>query len=415
MTRIAHKQSLPEFQPPTVLGVDDWAFRKGVKYGTVLVDLETSRPIELLASRDSEALKAWLTGFPNVKIVTRDRSGAYSSALNEICPNAVQVADRFHLLMNLTDALDTYFKGVNREVSRLIKDKTNEILAIPAIGELPLNQEDQEFQSIPEPAKVLEIKVDQRLDNYNKVKELQAMGTPLRRIAKMLGISRNTVRSYFIQESLVPKGHPRSINIERYRVNILSRLAVRGHKKSDIYNEIVQLGYNGGTTQAYDYMKQLQLENGLNPSDSVAVQREMTPYLKPLSSKKMARYIGTNFLEIQDATERRCMETIIAHSPELQIVRRLVQVFRTMFLRGCGNIKRWIDFVLHSKHKLPGLKSFANGLLRDLQAVENGVSMGWSNGPVEGHVNRIKSIKRGMYGRAGFELLRRKVILSQTG
>ena len=86
-----------------------------------------------------------------------------------------------------------------------------------------------------------------------------------------------------------------------------------------------------------------------------------------------------------------------------------------MIARGKGNIKRWIEFVIRSKHKMIGLKSFAKGLLRDLEAVNNGINMHWSNGAVEGHVNRIKSIKRQMYGRASFELLRKKVILSLSG
>jgi transposase len=86
-----------------------------------------------------------------------------------------------------------------------------------------------------------------------------------------------------------------------------------------------------------------------------------------------------------------------------------------MIARGRGNIRRWISFILKSKRKLSGLKSFARGLLRHIDAVENGINMTWSNGAVEGHVNRIKSIKRQMYGRASFELLRKKVILSQSG
>lgn len=93
----------------------------------------------------------------------------------------------------------------------------------------------------------------------------------------------------------------------------------------------------------------------------------------------------------------------------------MVQIFKTMLARKYGNIKRWIDFVKRSKYKLAGLKTFARGLLTDIETVENGIKMSWSNGAVEGHVNRIKSIKRQMYGRAGFELLRRKVILSRAG
>ena len=102
ITRIAHSQKLSDTQQPRVLGVDDWAYRKGVSYGTILIDMETSRPIELLPSRDSEAFKNWLLKYNDVKIVTRDRSSSYSSAIIEACPNAIQIADRFHLLMNPT-------------------------------------------------------------------------------------------------------------------------------------------------------------------------------------------------------------------------------------------------------------------------------------------------------------------------
>lgn len=101
--------------------------------------------------------------------------------------------------------------------------------------------------------------------------------------------------------------------------------------------------------------------------------------------------------------------------PELKMVRKLVQIFRSMLARRKGNNKRWIEFVIRSKRKLAGLKTFARGMLRDISAVENGINMLYSKRAVEGHVNRIKSIKRQMYGRASFELLRKKVILSQTG
>lgn len=89
ITRIAHSQPLPVIKQPRVLGVDDWAFRKGVNYGTVLIDMETSRPIELLSSRESGDLKEWLAKYPGAEIVTRDRSGAYSSAIHEVCPDAI--------------------------------------------------------------------------------------------------------------------------------------------------------------------------------------------------------------------------------------------------------------------------------------------------------------------------------------
>ncbi|TSA37307.1 MAG: ISL3 family transposase [Porphyromonadaceae bacterium] len=414
ITRIAHNQQLPVIKQPRVLGVDDWAFRKGVRFGTVLIDMETSRPIDLLLTRESADLKTWLTKYPGAEILTRDRSSSYSAAINEVCPDAIQIADLFHLLMNLTDALDTYFKSITKEIRKVIKDKADEILKMAAKADLQ-KKINTDLLSVPVASVSKEIKVDQRLDTFSRVKELQLKGTPLKRISKVLGISRNTVKSYYIQETLVPRSHPRSINIEQFTGYILTRLTVEGLKKKDIFDEIVQLGYTGGSTQAYSYIRKTQSEYGISTLNHVEFQQKMIPYIKPLSSRKLAKYIGGSLSDIEDPDERCCMKTLIENYPELQIVRKLVQIFRTMLKRGCGNIRRWIDFVKRSKHRLSGIKVFANGLLRDIQAVENGIFMSWSNGTVEGHINRIKSIKRRMYGRAGFELLRRKVILSQTG
>ena len=131
ITRIAHSQQLSDINQPRVLGVDDWAYRKGVSYGTILIDMETSRPIDLLPSRDGQELKSWLLKYNDVKNITRDRASSYASAINEVCPNAVQIADRFHLLMNLSDALDTYFKSVSSKIRSLITAKTNEFLELP--------------------------------------------------------------------------------------------------------------------------------------------------------------------------------------------------------------------------------------------------------------------------------------------
>ncbi len=408
ITRIAHNQQLPVINQPRVLGVDDWAYRKGVRFGTVLIDMETSRPIDLLITRDSADLKNWLAKYPNAQIVTRDRSRAYSSAITEVCPDAIQIADRFHLLMNLSDALDRYFKSVSKEIRRVLKDKTDEILTMSANEIASIEVPNSDLKTLPDPAESSVIKVDQRLDTYNKVKELQAKGTPLRRISKGLGISRNTVRSYFIQETLAPKGHPRSINIELFTGHIVTRLSVEGYTRKGIFEEIVQLGYNGGSTQAYAYINKVKSDFEISIPDNAEIRQKMIPYINPLSSRKLAKYIGGCLSDIEDIEERNCMKTLFNNFPELRIVRKLVQIFRTMLKRGSGNIKRWIDFIMRSKYRLSGIKVFANGLLRDIQAVENGICMTWSNGTVEGHVNRIKSIKRGMYGRAGFELLRRK-------
>jgi len=414
ITRIANSQQLPDINQPRVLGVDDWAYRKGVSYGTILIDMETSRPIELLPSRDGQELKNWLLKYNDVQIVTRDRASSYASAIIEACPNAAQVADRFHLLMNLSDALDTYFKSISARIGSFIKSKTEELLELPD-HESVIDTKPKDKMTVTENMEPVIPKADQRLERFNKVKELQAKGVPIKRISTDLKMSRNTVRSYFAQESLAPKAHPKSTNIELFTSHIVSRLNTNGYKVKEIIEEIRELGFNGSQTQAYHNINVIKENHDINVPGFAQVQHSRIPYIKPLSSRKLAKYIGYRLTEISDHYERYYLQTLLDNITELRIVRKLVQVFKAMLSRGRGNIKRWIDFILRSKRKLSGLKTFARGILRDIEAVENGINMSWSNGAVEGHVNRIKSIKRQMYGRASFELLRKKVILSQTG
>jgi transposase len=394
ITRIAHGRQLMEITQPKVLGVDDWAYRKGVSYGTILIDMETSRPIELLPSRDGQVLKEWLLKYNDVKIVTRDRASSYAAAIIEACPNAVQIADRFHLLMNLSDALDAYFKSISKTIRSLITAKTNEFLELPEKESISIKDEIEDVQSVTTAQEPITIKVDQRLDTFLKVKELQAKGTPIKRIATDLKMSRNTVKSYFNQESLSPRKSSKSTNIEVFTDLIIARLNGNGYKLIDIFREIKELGYTGGRTQGCNDIKLIKEKYEIETTGYKETPRPKIPYVKPLCSRKLAKYIGFNLTDIIDHHERFYLRTLLDNITELRIVRKLVQIFKTMLARGCGNIRRWIDFVKRSKYKLAGLKTFARGLSRDIEAVENGINMRWSNGAVEGHVNRIKSIKR---------------------
>jgi len=385
-----------------------------VSYGTILINMETSRPIDLLPSRNGLVLKNWLLKYNDVQIITRDRASSYASAISEACPNAVQIADRFHLLSNLSDALDTYFKSVNTMIRSLIKTKTKEFLTLPDLEPVSSTKSEdiKTAMNIADPDFTIE---DQRLETFNKVKELQAKGVPIKRISKDLKMSRNTVKSYFTQETLAPRSRTKSTNFDLFTSHIISRLQTDGYKLKDIYEEIRKMGFNGSRSTACYNINILKEEYKICTPGFTQVQYPKIPYIKSLSSRKLASYIGTSLTDIIDPKERFYMQTILNNITELRIVRKLVQIFKTMIVRGKGNIRRWIEFITRSKHKLAGLKTFAKGLLRDIEAVENGISMHWSNGAVEGHVNRIKSIKRQMYGRASFELLRKKVILSRSG
>lgn len=411
LTRLAHQQPLPDINTLKVVGVDDWAFRKGVNYGTILVDMETSKPIDMLPTRDSVDLKAWLRDHPGIEIITRDRASSYSTAIDSISPNTVQVADRFHLLMNLSDALDTFFKSISPKINKLIKAKTCEMLRDAEAESKQDSVTKKEFVEIPAPVQ----KPDSRQEVFDMVKKLQAKGLPRKKIGRELGISKNTVKRYFQQDILVPRSHPKRTNIEIFTNHILSKMEINGYTNMEIINDIRKMGYTGGNTQANQYISFLKQTNEVTSLNYNELQSQPIPYIKRLSSRKLAKYIGQSLNHIENIDHRSYMQLLFENMPILIRVRRLVKRFKKMLKTGEGQIHEWIKSIQESKDKLPGLKTFAKGLKRDIKAVQNAIQLRWSNGPVEGHVNRIKSIKRQMYGRASFELLRKKVILSQSG
>ncbi|MCW3789689.1 ISL3 family transposase [Plebeiibacterium sediminum] len=413
ITRMAHKQPLPPIKQPKILGVDDWAYRKGVSYGTILIDMETSKPIDVLESREGDDLKDWLKKYKDIKVVTRDRASAYCAAITEICPNTVQVADRFHLLMNLSDALDKYFKFLNPKINELIKSKTNELLD-NTINKTSIQNNTFKIQKIDTDKCVSKTKIDQREVIFKKLKELQEQNVAIKKISRDLGISRGTVRSYFQYTTLPPKSYNKQTNIDLFTEHIIYRLNENVSGK-EIINEIKELGYDGSQTQAYYNINIIKEKYNLSFSKLGQLQTVKIPFVKPLTTRELAKTIGASFTSIKEISKKEYLKTLLENLPELKIVRKLVIIFKTMFWRGKGNIERWINFIKKSKYKLTGLTSFANGLMSDIKAVKNGINLHWSNGAVEGHVNRIKSKKRQMYGRAKFDLLRRKIILSQTG
>jgi hypothetical protein len=333
MTRIAHNLPLPDIVRPKVLGVDDWAFKKGVSYGTVLIDMETSRPIDLLPSRDGKVLKDWLLNNNDVMIVSRDRASSYAAAIVEACPSAIQIADRFHLLMNLSDALDTYFKSIRRRIKSLIDSRTTDFLELPEEVPSNISEETKEDQLVLTAQESIDAKVDQRMDIFLKVKELQAKGTPIKRIATELRMSRNTVKSYFNQESLSPIKSSRSTNIEVFTDLIIARLSETGHKLMDIFKEIKMLGYTGGRTQGCYHIKRIKEYHEIKTKGYKEITRPRIPYIKPLSSRKLSKYIGCNLNEIKDHNELYYFQTLLENITEIRVVLKLVQIFKTMLSR----------------------------------------------------------------------------------
>lgn len=194
LLRMAARSIEAETPPPTlkVLGVDDWAWRRGHRYGTILVDLERNEVVDLLADRQAETLAAWLRQHPGIEVVARDRAGAYADGIRQGAPEAIQVSDRWHLLRNLGDAVravvDRHHGAIQRAATQfdeqLPEPPADDALAVPAIIRVTAAQRrSQEAHA-------------RRHGRYEEAVRLRAAGVSISSIAASIGAERKTIRGW---------------------------------------------------------------------------------------------------------------------------------------------------------------------------------------------------------------------------
>jgi transposase len=201
LLRLIRAAPLPSDSMPTILGVDDWAYRKRHTYGSVLIDLEQQRPVTLLADREADTLAQWLREHPGVQVVTRDRAGAYAEGTRQGAPQAVQVADRFHLLQNLAEALERAFSAHGAELQAI--DSGN-----PAPASAQAVEPAAPLSAASARAKAAESR-ERRLARYQQVWALHREGWSGAQIARQLGFGRHTVLRYLKHERFPERQRPR--------------------------------------------------------------------------------------------------------------------------------------------------------------------------------------------------------------
>jgi len=398
--RFVDSLPIPLIDKVRVLGIDDWAYRKGLSYGTLLVNIETRQAIDLLEGRDGVALKKWLKQHPEVETVTRDRASSYSSAVSAVLPNAEQVADRFHLLANLSDSVYEVIRHEYRDLSNsLLEDSPPQVTIAPDISdEEPTKGPGKEKGEMNDYFKA----------RFDKVKEMLKDGVSVKSIAKSLQMSRNTVRRYSKMDILLNKGIHIRNNYNEYK-EIIEREFSEGKNITTIFDSITKAGFKGGKSSFYEQFKDHPMRT--NPETktlTVVKQRLMSP-------RKIARYLRfADLSKIENNFEREIMISLFSKNTILEKLRLQILSFKDLLL---GNDDSLLEDWMNKTWAIGKfqLQSFVRGLRSDIKAVRNAIKTNWSNGQVEGQVNRLKSIKRQMYGRASFELLRRKVILSKAG
>lgn len=417
--------------PPRYVGIDDWACKKGQRYGTILIDLERQRVIDLLPGRDGEALTEWLRKNPQVQIITRDRWPAYAKAANEAAPQAIQVADRWHLLKNLREAVENLFARFGPEIraaaaanEETVPAPKSETVPEPTAPE-PIPSSDPAPRPSSAQASGREAKRQARRERRQRVRELREQGLSIRAIASTMGMSRKT-----ILDALKDPERPHG------------RSGRRGPSVLNEFDDDIKAWIAGGETNTADLYRLLKLKGCRASYDAVrryanrllgssgkpGRRSPSTPRPKPAKEVPSARKLSFQFLcpkskkpnddkPENDGTKtddeakkepsllKRMQDAIPGLSAGMQVAGELAAMIRKTLTQPLSD---WLAKAVASG--VPELVNFATGLKTDEAAVNEALTGKWSNGPVEGQVNRLKAIKRSMYGRAGMDLLRARVV-----
>ena len=393
-----------EIQPKAltsgIIGIDDWAFKKGRTYGTVIVDLERREVIDLLPDREANTLSEWLKKHPEVRTVSRDRYGPYALGVKTGAPQASQVADRFHLLMNLGEATKRIFQSKGKELKEafnLYNNPSKEDLPEAPIQQLVTSKEETKEAVISS----ANISLD-RQHKFEKVKELHVKGFSIRQIARAVNGSRVTIKKYLNMERLSKRESPNSTNLDAF-INFLTHEDNNRKTYRELHQTIATMGFNGKYSQFCQKMNQIC---EIKP---LFRQRVISPIpIKTWSPTRLSLMLYMEPDQLQRNGDHEFLKLLFDKCPEIKQMGQLVKDFKKLFqYKQDGLLKAWIEEASKSEC---GLKHFAKNLSKDFDAVNNSVITPFSNGQVEGQVNRIKNIKRKMYGRASFQLLRKMVL-----
>jgi transposase len=402
-TLLRRVKSAPEKNdpPPRYVGVDDWAWKKGQRYGTLLVDLERGRVIEILSGRDGKALAEWLRAHPEVEVISRDRWTAYAQAATDAAPQAKQVADRWHLLKNLREAIERLFE----RNAPAIREK----LAGPVSPTVVPSTAPRVTETVPPPIPPDASQDDwaarrcRRAARFDKVLSLRRRAWSQRAIARHLRISINTVRRYLRVEAC-PDWQPGRPQRPNQSFAYLRRRVAQGcHTAAVLYRELKARGWGVSYARVCRLLNRWLAETGQRPVRANAIP--VAPATPPSARKLSYEFVRRS----EDRTPKEQAHLQSLHAVDrvrtpLAVANEFVAMLRKQFPQP---LAEWLTKAESSGS--PDLCRFAKGLRQDEVAVAAALTETWSNGPVEGHVNRLKTIKRQMYGRGGFQLLRARL------
>jgi transposase len=385
---------LPQEGSVRIAGIDEWAWKKGARYGTILVDLEHRRVAALLPERSVDSSTDWFKKHAEVKIVSRDRGKIFRAAVDAGAPQAKQVVDRFHLQKNFADALEKFFSH-----HKQILKKAAQHLA----GKSPPPPKTTASRHIEQERRH---RYAERVRRHKRIWKLFRAGYRKEEIAQMVGVGSRSVYRALEQEQ-PPTWHKRHWThhvVDAYVPYLTKRWNEGCHTARQLYQEIVAQGYTGSLRTLEKIVVHLRPQRAKSATkQTITFQRVPSP--------RNAALMIVRPQTSRTADQTTFIDQLCKSAPTAAIVCSLASSFGSLLRKreGKPGLEQWKGAVRASG--VPELINFVEGLADDAEAVANGCTESWSNGMTEGFVNKVKWIKRSSYGQAGFPLLQRRVLL----
>ena len=392
--------------PPIIVGIDDWAIARGHRYGTIIVDLQTRQPIDILDGRDSTIVAGWLRQHPTVRLVARDRAGAYSDAVHTVDASIEQVADRWHLLANMREAVEhllirqgAKLREAAKALSESIRIEGQAVTANTHRKVLPLNA----WQRLGVERRAV------RLARYEEVVRRRGLGESFKHIGLAMDIDQRIV-SKFAGAGSFPERAPRargSTLLDNHRQHVALRVAEGCVSPPHVWRELQSGGFTGslGTVRS-------AMARDRAAAAETALQPGSHGFRCPSPRRAYAWVVGwqgRHTCERKQSDHQRFVDALCRIEPSISVGASLARNFLGLIhRRDLAGFDRWLDRAINCS--VPEMRRFAESLRVDSAAVRAAFSSPWSSGQVEGQVNRLKFLKRQMYGRASLELLRLRVL-----
>jgi transposase len=415
LLRLVRQIPTPAVVAPRVLGVDDFALRKGQRYRTILLDLEQRRPVDLLPLRSAMVLERWLQQHPGVEIIARDRGPEYIRGATAGAPQAIQVADRFHLLSNLREALERTLECSHASLRTRFASTPPAIQAVSASTAVPVRRRVRTGVEASMPAK----RRARRLALYESVRLLYHQGKSKRHIAQELQISPWLVRRFVEAEQFperAAKSQRRTSILTPFEAVLQEQWQQGQRTVPSLFRLLQAQGYSGSIYTVRHWVQQRRQEPAPHTKPAYRAKYTIPPEevaIRTAAQQRLpaARQLVWLVLKEQEelAADDQELLKFLLEEPSIARIYPLAQQFLLLVRqRDLSAFDGWLSACVSSN--VSELASFASGLQQDEAAVRAALTLPWSTGQVEGQITRLKLLKRQMYGRASFTLLGQRVL-----